>query len=267
MVGPNNANKRDMDALSRLSWHDFEHLLAEHYRDQGYRVEHFGTAGSLKSLEGSVDLRLRRGSEFVIAQCRHWDAKEVSASDVQLLLGTMLNEAANSAVLITRGKFTPDARKAASRQPRLRLVDGEILRVMLKLPEHLGAVIPETDPVRASGKGAKAHRTKRRTASETSRLGPILLAAIIILMLGIFAWRVMNPPKRPVEAAAPPVATPEPAQPLVPPVVQQPVAPPPVIPAAPPPPVVRHPEDRETQRKSEDAMKVMEQNTREVGKP
>lgn len=47
------------DALARLGWQDFEHLLAEHYREQGYRVELRSAVTSLKTLGSGLDLQLQ----------------------------------------------------------------------------------------------------------------------------------------------------------------------------------------------------------------
>ena len=55
--------QRPSDALTRVSWQDFERLLADWYADQGYRVEHVGTAGSGARFDGGIDLRTN-GSSF-----------------------------------------------------------------------------------------------------------------------------------------------------------------------------------------------------------
>ncbi|KLD69227.1 hypothetical protein Y886_43140, partial [Xanthomonas hyacinthi DSM 19077] len=107
------------DALARLTWQDFEHLLAEHYRAQGYRVEHHAPVTSLKALSAGVDLRLTRGTESVILQCKHWDALEVEVAEVNELLSVMLNEAATKGILVTRGRFSSEAINIQRRQPRL----------------------------------------------------------------------------------------------------------------------------------------------------
>ncbi|MBB3228333.1 hypothetical protein FHW69_002968 [Luteibacter sp. Sphag1AF] len=261
MAGPNNESRRGTDALSRLSWHDFEHLLAEHFRDQGYRVEHFAAAGSLKALEGGVDLRLRRGSEFVIAQCKHWNAAEIAASDVQALLGTMLDEAANSAILITRGQFSADARRAALRQPRLRLVDADVLRVMLKLGDPMEpAALPATTRTRD-----RPRPSRRGSDASVSRFLPIALVAVIVLMLSVLVWRNMHPAHPPVAPLPPPPAPDVPLSAIVGPAPPTTTAPP-VIPYVPPVPT-DHVHAAPAARQSDDAMKVMERNTREVGQP
>ncbi|URL60011.1 restriction endonuclease [Luteibacter flocculans] len=270
------------DALARLSWHDFEHLLAEHYREQGWRVEYHTPPTSLKQLGGGFDLRLHRGSEVVIVQCKHWDAAEVQLVDVNELLSTMLNEAATRGVLVTRGRFSTEARAVARRQPRMQLVDADVLRVMLRLPDHLdtsvqGVALPASAV-------AKSRRVRRASDGDMSRLVPIMLVVVILALLGIFVWRAMNDRRAPVVPPPSSDAAPAASAPATVPVnVTAPPA------ATLPPPtatstaaqssdrVARELAERarlreaaraaaqDAHKQSEDAMKVMERNTREVG--
>lgn len=264
------------DALARLSWHDFEHLLAEYYRDQGWLVEYHAPPTSLKNLGSSLDLRLHRGNETMIVQCKHWDAVQVELPEVNELLGTMLNEAAARGVLVTRGGFSAEARAVPRRQPRLQLVDADVLRVMLKLPDHLGAPPPGMALPSVASK-AKTAATRRNSHGTNSHLVPILIAVAIALLIGLFVWRAMSrhesgvPTPPADDTTVTPAAAPAPL-------------PPPVVTAA---PVRSAPvEDglshelaerarlresdapgakRDAHRQSEDAMKVLEKNTREVG--
>ncbi|MDQ0008462.1 hypothetical protein J2T07_000621 [Luteibacter jiangsuensis] len=263
------------DALARLGWHDFEHLLAEHYRDQGWRVEYHAPPASLKHLGSSLDLRLHRGNETVIVQCKHWDTVEVQLAEVNELLSTMLNEAATRCVLVTRGRFSAEARAVPRRQPRLQLVDGDVLRVMLKLPGHLDTSAPSMAlPSVAARKGASAGRA---SGEPNARLLPILLFVVIAALLAIFVWRMMTPRHDAAMSSAPTdeaaaATPPPPVQAISPPV--QPA--PPVAPAE--APLSRELAERErlreaassgstrdAHRQADDAIKVMERNTREVG--
>jgi hypothetical protein len=140
-------------------------------------VEYHAPPASLKHLGSSLDFRLHRGNETVIVQCKHWDTVEVQLAEVNELLSTMLNEAATRCVLVTRGRFSPEARAVPRRQPRLQLVDGDVLRVMLKLPGHLDTSVPGVAlPSVAARKGAAARRT---SGERSSKLLPILLFAVI----------------------------------------------------------------------------------------
>lgn len=263
------------DALARLGWQDFEHLLAEHYRAQGYRVEHAAPAPSLKALGSGLDLRLRRGEESLIVRCKHWDTVEVPQLDVQELLSDMLNEASTGGILVTRGGFSNDARAIARRQPRLQLVDGDVLKVMLKLPDHLDA--SDATAAKATVAARKAAPARRRAArTEQPMLLPILLGVAILLLLGVFAWRAMSshgPEPTPTEATAPVVApTPAPATPPIAPAVSQPAVAPVVATTKDDDALTRELAERARVRApsrdahlSDEGMKVMERNTREVG--
>ncbi|UPG92893.1 restriction endonuclease [Luteibacter aegosomatissinici] len=269
------------DALARLSWQDFEHLLAEHYREQGYRVE-LVAAHDLKALgNAGLDMRLHRGSETVIVQCGHWDAIFVDVAEANQLMSAMLNEAASRGVLVTRGTFTAAAKAAVRRQPRVHLVDGDLLRAMLKLPDHLDTAPAGTRPAEKVARTAAAAR--RRSGSDRSYTLPAVIGVVIVGLLGFFVWRAMSrhddtpPPVAATPAASAPVAV---APPAALPPTTVPRVPVTAAQAAPRQPeasdgLARELAERERARreeeaaagrkKSEDALKVMERNTREVG--
>jgi len=264
------ASPAPVDALARMSWHTFEHLLAEHYREQGWRVEYDSRPRSLKALGTSLDLRMRRGDQVTIVQCRQWDATEVGVDDVNELLATMLNEGVTGGVLLTRGRFTSEARTAQRRQPRLQLVDGDTLRIMLKLPDPSGNVPQAAMAVETARRNVAPRASARR---DRLWLVPAIVGALVVCLLGVFVWRAMAPRKVPalpvaVEAAPAPVPAPV-AAPL----------PPPRRPAAEPSASLSRElaerarvqesrsdaSRRDAHRQGEDAMKVMERNTRELG--
>ncbi|WP_168198999.1 restriction endonuclease [Luteimonas granuli] len=122
--------RRD-DALAGEGWARVEQLLADHYRGEGYAVEHCGTGGRAARFDGGVDLRLRRDGETILVQCKHWNAYQVPHNDVHQLLGIMVNEQATGAILVTSGEFTRAAIEAATRHGHVQLVDGDDLRRML----------------------------------------------------------------------------------------------------------------------------------------
>jgi hypothetical protein len=130
-----NKNRRT-DALARTNWAEVERLLAEHYRRTGYAVDHCGTGASGSRYDGGIDIKLRRDNEYIIVQCKHWNAMKVPHNDVHQLMGIMVNEGATGAILVTSGEFTRAAVEAATRQGHVQLVDGDDVREMLgPLPE------------------------------------------------------------------------------------------------------------------------------------
>lgn len=141
-------HRRD-DALTRVAWDRMEHLLAEHYRARGYDVDHVGTGASRGRYDGGIDLKLRKCSEYILVQCKHWNAYKVTHNAVHELLGIMVNQGATGAILITSGEFTKAAIEAATRQGHVQLVDGDDLREMIgPLPE------PDAKPASQAYAGA-----------------------------------------------------------------------------------------------------------------
>jgi hypothetical protein len=126
--------KRWDDVLSRVDPTRFEALLAQHYRAEGWSVEHVGAEASGHLYDGGIDLKLRRGDEYVVVQCKRWNACQVPHNDVHELIGVMAGERATGAVVVTCGEFTDAAIRAARRIPNVQLVDGERVRQWIDLP-------------------------------------------------------------------------------------------------------------------------------------
>lgn len=111
-----------MDSLRSLSWLEFERLVGEAYRRQGYDVEETGGGGA----DGGVDLVLRGHGETVLVQCKQWRERQVGVDKVRELFGVVTAEGANRGILVTSGKFTNDAQSFKVGKP-LVLVDGPAL--------------------------------------------------------------------------------------------------------------------------------------------
>jgi len=163
-------NRRN-DALARVRWDRLEVLLADCYAAQGYRVEHVGTGGTRQRFDGGIDLKLRKDDQYILVQCKGWNAYQVPHNEVHQLIGLMVNEAATGAILVTSGEFTRAAIEAATRGGHVQLVDGDDLRRML------GPVFEEADgSAGISGSrdngwyGLSAPATRRIAASVGERL-------------------------------------------------------------------------------------------------
>ncbi|WP_129135668.1 restriction endonuclease [Luteimonas sp. YGD11-2] len=140
--GLKGVSRRRDDVLTRVRWDRLEHLLADWYRDAGYAVEHVGTGATSSAFDGGIDLKLRRGDEYLLVQVKHWNAYKVPHNDVHQLIGLMVNEGASGAILATSGEFTRAAIEAATRHGHVRLIDGDELRTMLgRLPEAGGNAV------------------------------------------------------------------------------------------------------------------------------
>ena len=119
--------QRDLDTLKALSWQDFERLVGEAYRRQGYAVEEVGGSAP----DGGIDLVLRRQGQKVIVQCKRWKSAQVGVSLIREFYGVTVAERATRGIFVTTGSFTPDAVEFARGKP-LELVDGPGLAALVE---------------------------------------------------------------------------------------------------------------------------------------
>jgi restriction system protein len=113
--------------LEGMTWQEFEMLVGEGFRLQGYSVLESGGGGP----DGGVDLVLRRGGEKFLVQCKQWHAFKVGVQVVRELYGVMAAKGAAGGFVVTSGHFTQDARDFASGR-NVTLVDGPLLHKMLQ---------------------------------------------------------------------------------------------------------------------------------------
>lgn len=113
--------------LKAVSWRQLENLAAEAYRQQGHTVVERG--GS--TADGGVDVEVFTASgESWLVQCKHWKSSRVGVKTVREMLGVLAKQGADKAIIITSGRFTPDAIAFAEGQP-VELVNGNQFSKML----------------------------------------------------------------------------------------------------------------------------------------
>jgi len=136
-----------IDSIRALSWKEFEELLAEAYRRQGYAVEENATGGP----DGGVDIRLRKDGELVLVQCKQWHAYKVGVNVVREMLGLMTAERAARGIVVTSGTFTEEAERFAEGKP-ITLIEGDHLERLIRAvqtdsPDRPATVEPPTEQV------------------------------------------------------------------------------------------------------------------------
>jgi restriction system protein len=255
--GLKNVNHRHNDALSRIGWDELERLLAMYYREVGWWVEHAGTGGTGAKFDGGVDLRIRRDTQVVLVQCKHWNAKQVPHNAVHELIGVMVNEGATGAILVSSGEFTRAAIEAADRHGHVKLVDGHALRAML------GPLDEPGDPVLSApvtGRGLRASPASPRANLLRWSLALICGVAFLFIVRAILmrtADTAIEPPRD---------ASPAPGSPPVT-VVYEPrstIDAPVVAPQSAAPRQPTEAEIRESQRKADEAMALIKDTTPEL---
>lgn len=114
-------------AVNCMSWRQFEMLVGEAFRLDGYCVVETGGAGA----DGGVDLELHKGDETFLVQCKQWRAYKVGVEVVRELYGAMAARGAAGGFVVTSGRFTGEARAFAAGR-NVELVDGGRLMRMIE---------------------------------------------------------------------------------------------------------------------------------------
>jgi restriction system protein len=119
-------SRSDVAVLNEMSWQDFERLVGEYYRRDGFSVTREGGNGS----DSGIDLVLRKDKEMYLVQCKQWKAYKVGAQSVREFYGVMAARGAVGGYFVTSGIYTEDA-QAFVRGLNIELVDGHKLRRMI----------------------------------------------------------------------------------------------------------------------------------------
>lgn len=116
-----------LESIAALGWRDFERLVGEAFRRQGYRVEETGLGGA----DGGIDLVLFRGGRRTLVQCKHWRREKVPVAVVREMYGLLTHHGADEVFVAAMGGFTPDAERFAAGKP-IRLIEGATLLDMIR---------------------------------------------------------------------------------------------------------------------------------------
>jgi restriction system protein len=120
------ARENPTTAVSSMSWRDFERLVGEAFRRQGFMVSGFGGQGP----DGGVDLGLAKNGERFLVQCKHWRNRQVGVTVVRELNGVMAAQRAHGGFVVTGGEFTKEARNFAG-SCQITLIDGPALEALI----------------------------------------------------------------------------------------------------------------------------------------
>ena len=140
-------NQTGLPSIRRLPWQQFERLLYEAFRRQGYSVEHRGAAGP----DGGIDLVLRRDGAKTLVQCKQWRWERVGVKLVRELLGVVAERRRTTWIFVTSGIYSDDAIAFAEKnRSTLTLIDGKRLAIMIGAVQTKPATKVATDPRHAT---------------------------------------------------------------------------------------------------------------------
>lgn len=126
------------DALDGMSWREFELLVGEGFRQQGYAVLEAGGGAP----DGGIDLVLAKAGEKFLVQCKQWKAFKVGVKVVRELYGVMAARGAAGGFVVTSGRFTEEAKAFASGR-NIRLIDGPELLHLIRQGRSVSPAVSE----------------------------------------------------------------------------------------------------------------------------
>ena len=151
-------DQTSLESLRNITWKDFEFLVAEAYRRQGYTVDFSLGRGA----DGGVDLVLRRDGHTALVQCKQWKVYSVGAPVIREMFGIMAAENADEVIIVTTGNFTREARSFASGKP-IQLVEApQLLALVQSVQPRAAAPTVATPPACPECGKPMVTRTARR---------------------------------------------------------------------------------------------------------
>jgi restriction system protein len=123
-----------IQTLRGLSWRQFELLVGEYFKRQGYFVKQDAQAGP----DGGVDVTVYKDKEKYLVQCKQWRAVQVGLPVVRELLGAISVQGAAGGFVVTSGGFTKPAKDFAN-GTNIKLIDGAMLL------SKIGGYVAEVD--------------------------------------------------------------------------------------------------------------------------
>ncbi|WP_420008486.1 restriction endonuclease [Xanthomonas sacchari] len=124
-----------LESLAAGGWRQFELLVGEAFRRQGYAVEETGLGGA----DGGIDLILRKDGRRTLVQCKQWRRRQVGVSVVREMFGLMAHHQADAVKIVCVGGYTADAAQFALGKP-IKLIGGEQLLDMIQTAQHDSAL-------------------------------------------------------------------------------------------------------------------------------
>lgn len=116
-----------LDSVRAMSWQQFEMLVGEAFRRQGYGVQETGLGGA----DGGIDLVLRKAGAVTLVQCKQWRSRQVSVNVVREMYGLLAHHGASAVKIVAVGSYTDDARRFAQGKP-IELIHGDALLAMIR---------------------------------------------------------------------------------------------------------------------------------------
>ncbi|MBB3800633.1 restriction system protein [Xanthomonas arboricola] len=134
--------RTSLESLAAGGWRQFELLVGEAFRRQGYSVEETGLGGP----DGGIDLILRKDGRRTLVQCKQWKRQQVGVSVVREMFGLLAHHQAHAVKIACIGTYTKDAERFAEGKP-IELIGGEQLLEMIQAAQQQATTKQTAAPV------------------------------------------------------------------------------------------------------------------------
>jgi restriction system protein len=115
------------NALESMTWREFEQVVGEYFRRNGFSVTETGGGGA----DGGIDLIASRGADKYYVQCKQWKARQVGVATVRELFGVMAANGVAGGYVVTSGVFTDEAKRFAGGR-EIQLIEGKELAGLIQ---------------------------------------------------------------------------------------------------------------------------------------
>ncbi|MBB2758840.1 UNVERIFIED_ORG: restriction system protein [Xanthomonas campestris] len=132
-----------LESLAAGGWRQFELLLGEAFRRQGYGVEETGLGGA----DGGIDLILRKDGRRTLVQCKQWKRQQVGVSVVREMYGLLAHHQAHAVKIVCIDSYTKDAERFAEGKP-IELIGGEQFLGMIRTVQRQAKAQSAPAPIR-----------------------------------------------------------------------------------------------------------------------
>jgi restriction system protein len=128
------------ELVKHLEWRRLEELSAAYFEALGFK-----TGLTHDRADGAADISLYgvgSDSACILVHCKAWDAYPIGVKPLQELRGAMSAANVAEGVMLTAGRFTPEARGYAAKEG-IELIDGAALleKFAALLPEKAAALL------------------------------------------------------------------------------------------------------------------------------
>jgi restriction system protein len=135
-----NTGKWTRDLLKHLEWRRLEELCTAYFEELGFK-----TGITHDRADGGVDINLyAAGADIasILVHCKAWDAYPIGIKPVRELRVAMTSANVAEGVMVTTGRFTPEAARFAAKE-NIQLIDGAAFleKLMALLPEKTLALL------------------------------------------------------------------------------------------------------------------------------